>query len=161
MIGTGPVWAQSGVDDIVQHLRAQGYTQITRQRTLLGRIRVTATGGGREREIVLNPSTGAVLRDYTRDNADPGGAVQPRRSQGGGQGASRSGPDRATPDSGARDRLRPDKERPDRGGLDRDRPGRDRPERDGPGPGSRDESSAKPPGDARRGHRPPARRHNA
>ncbi|WP_370312007.1 hypothetical protein [Sagittula sp.] len=62
--------AQSAVDQIVERLRAENYGEIRVQRTLLGRIRVTATGKSGDREIVLNPSTGAILRDYHSGRED-------------------------------------------------------------------------------------------
>ena len=49
---------------IVAQLQAQGYSQSTVTRTFLGRIRIDATLGDLRREIVLNPRTGEILRDY-------------------------------------------------------------------------------------------------
>ncbi len=58
------VLAQTAEDQVVNQLRRQGYREITLQRTLLGRTRIVATGAAGRREIILNPSTGAILRDY-------------------------------------------------------------------------------------------------
>lgn len=58
------VLAQTAEDQVVNQLRRQGYREITLQRTLLGRTRIVATGSAGRREIILNPSTGAILRDY-------------------------------------------------------------------------------------------------
>lgn len=60
-----PAKADADLDDLVNKLKAQDFSEITVSRTLLGRIRVTASGNGQSREIVINPSTGAILRDYT------------------------------------------------------------------------------------------------
>ena len=62
-----PATAQTLEDSIDQQLRAQGYEKVTISRTLLGRVFVVAEGGGRRREIVINPATGEVLRDQFRE----------------------------------------------------------------------------------------------
>lgn len=59
-----PAQAEIG-GDIVAQLRAQGFSQITVTHTLLGRVRILAKAGRLAREIVLNPNTGEILRDYT------------------------------------------------------------------------------------------------
>ncbi len=51
-------------DRIVAQLRDEGFTRIEISRTLLGRSRIVATGPEYEREIVLNPNTGVILRDF-------------------------------------------------------------------------------------------------
>ena len=61
-----PVHAQSIQDSIVMQLQEQGYTDIIVNRTLLGRIRVVARNQSYERELVFNPTTGELLRDYWR-----------------------------------------------------------------------------------------------
>lgn len=59
-----PASAQTAEDRIVRQLRAQGFEEIEVSRTLLGRVRIVAVEDDTLREIVLNPSTGAILRDY-------------------------------------------------------------------------------------------------
>lgn len=85
--------AQSPADALVQQLREQGYVEFTVSRTLLGRIRVVALApDGSQREIVFNPATGEILRDYSE--AADGGAV-PRilsRPEGGGRPQEASSP---------------------------------------------------------------------
>lgn len=49
-----------------RHLSVEGYQDIRLSRTWLGRVRIVAEKSDREREIVLNPRTGEVLRDLTR-----------------------------------------------------------------------------------------------
>ncbi|NBZ88246.1 PepSY domain-containing protein [Stagnihabitans tardus] len=56
-------FAQDVGESIVAQLRAQGYTQIDIETTWLGRIRILATRGGGQREIIANPRTGEILRD--------------------------------------------------------------------------------------------------
>ncbi len=63
---------------IVSQLRAQGYSNIEISRTFLGRGRITAQSRDLNREIIFNPATGAILRDYARQRDrvqlfDPGG----------------------------------------------------------------------------------------
>ena len=50
----------------VEQLVLDGYDDIEVSRTWLGRTRIFAEKGEIEREIILNPSTGEVLRDYSR-----------------------------------------------------------------------------------------------
>ena len=57
--------ADTVTDSVIDQLRAQGYSRFTVERTLLGRIRVEAVGSARWREIVFNPQTGEILRDYS------------------------------------------------------------------------------------------------
>ncbi len=53
-------------DRIVNVLRKDGYNEIRLHRTFLGRMRFVATDDDRRREIVVNPRTGVILRDYVR-----------------------------------------------------------------------------------------------
>jgi hypothetical protein len=66
-----PAQAQSMADPVVNALRRQGYTGLSVSRTWLGRLRITAENGERQREIILNGRTGEVLRDviYRRGDA--------------------------------------------------------------------------------------------
>jgi hypothetical protein len=58
-----PAAAEDVVDSIVRQLRNQGYRSIVQERTLLGRVRILADRKEGEREIIVNPRTGEVLRD--------------------------------------------------------------------------------------------------
>ena len=64
---------------IVRELREDGYSSIRMSRTWLGRMRFVAETSDRRREIVVNPATGVILRDYIRwlidddDNLSPDG----------------------------------------------------------------------------------------
>ncbi|SMX46113.1 hypothetical protein [Maliponia aquimaris] len=60
--------AETVEERIVGQLSREGYRQIAVSRTFLGRIRITASGSRGRREIILNPSTGAILRDYLDDD---------------------------------------------------------------------------------------------
>ena len=61
-----PAFAQTAKDQIVSALTRDGYTRIEESRTLLGRTRLVATDGSREREIVFSPRTGVIMRDLLR-----------------------------------------------------------------------------------------------
>lgn len=50
----------------VNQLALDGYDEITVRRTWLGRVRIVAEKDEIEREVILNPRTGEVLRDYSR-----------------------------------------------------------------------------------------------
>ncbi|EKE71209.1 PepSY domain-containing protein [Celeribacter baekdonensis] len=63
----GAALAQPAEDMILAQLRQQGFKKITVGRTLLGRTRFVATGNGQRREIILNPVTGEILRDFWQD----------------------------------------------------------------------------------------------
>ena len=45
-------------------MESQGFTLIERETTWLGRISLEFISQTHEREIILNPNNGAVLRDY-------------------------------------------------------------------------------------------------
>ncbi|MCE8539638.1 hypothetical protein KBY27_19435 [Ruegeria pomeroyi] len=64
----GALWAQTTTDTITRQLRAQGYTSVEVSRTLLGRARIVARRPGEQREIIVNPRTGEILRDYWQGN---------------------------------------------------------------------------------------------
>lgn len=63
-LSAGAAAAQSRFDMVVRQLGAQGYAEITVSQTLLGRTRIVARRGDERREIILNPRTGEILRDY-------------------------------------------------------------------------------------------------
>ncbi|WP_347311479.1 hypothetical protein [Defluviimonas sp. SAOS-178_SWC] len=51
-------------DDVERRLSREGYRITYKKRTWLGRIRIQAMRGNRRREVVLDPSSGEILRDY-------------------------------------------------------------------------------------------------
>lgn len=69
-----PGWAVAGPveDQIVARLSEQGYTAIKMSRTLLGRRRIVAIGAERRREIIFNPRTGEILRDFWEEIGSDG-----------------------------------------------------------------------------------------
>jgi hypothetical protein len=60
-----PAAAQDIRGEIEAALVAQGYEIVQIGRTWLGRLRVVAQNDEIRREIVVNPTTGEVLRDYS------------------------------------------------------------------------------------------------
>ena len=56
-------FAATAADQIVLQLRGQGFAKIEIEQTWLGRTRILAERGSASREIILNPSTGEILRD--------------------------------------------------------------------------------------------------
>ena len=58
-----PAFAEEVVDSIVRQLKTLGFKNIAQERTLLGRVRITATRKDGLREIIVNPKTGEILRD--------------------------------------------------------------------------------------------------
>lgn len=63
LVLASPAAAQDYVDSIVRQLKQQGYRSIVQERTLLGRVRIVANRKDGEREIIVNPRTGEILRD--------------------------------------------------------------------------------------------------
>lgn len=60
-----PGFAQSTpADDIIAALHSHGYRIIVQERTWLGRERVVAETANKRREVVFNPGTGEIMRDY-------------------------------------------------------------------------------------------------
>ena len=62
-----PVRADLVTDQMVAALQEQGYEILEMHRTWLGRVRVIAESANIRREIVFNPGTGEILRDYAVD----------------------------------------------------------------------------------------------
>ena len=57
------------VQDMVAELAAAGFTYIEIHRTFLGRARLVAYSATEVREVILNPTTGEVLRDLAQEYA--------------------------------------------------------------------------------------------
>lgn len=83
---SGPASATERVDQIVQALRREGYTRIEISRTWLGRTRILASGGSGQREIVVQPATGEVLRDIESESESEDDDSGQGRGRGRGRG---------------------------------------------------------------------------
>jgi len=59
-----PALAQSVQDQIISQLTDQGFGNFEISRTLLGRVRILTKSNTLSREMVFNPVTGEILRDY-------------------------------------------------------------------------------------------------
>lgn len=79
-----PAFAQDFADSVVSQLRRQGFSKVSTERTLLGRVRIVATGNGGRREIILNPRTGEILRDLWELNGAGTPVSGPPGASGGG-----------------------------------------------------------------------------
>lgn len=66
VLGAASAAAASYEDRLIAHLRALGYGDITLSFTLLGRAQIIAISKDDTREIVLNPRTGEILRDFAQ-----------------------------------------------------------------------------------------------
>ena len=79
--------AQAVRDAMIAELRTEGFNRIRVSRTLLGRVRLVAERPGEQREIVISPTSGQVLRDHVR-RSDKGDAVGSAGGSDAGQGGS-------------------------------------------------------------------------
>lgn len=64
-ISAGTCLADTMDQAVVAELQKQGYTSVKVSTTWLGRILIRARLNGGHREIVINPATGEILRDYS------------------------------------------------------------------------------------------------
>lgn len=175
LLCTSPAAAQSYRDRVIQSLTNQGFSSFRVRRTWLGYDQIIALGPDGRREVVLNPSTGAILRDYlyTTDkrragsaplahgDTPPVGTTPPEAADAGTTAPPDADPGTAPPNEGApgqKDKDGPpgqaDKDGPP-GQKDKDgRPGQK--DKDGR-PGQRDKGD--PPGrsDDKPGAEPPGR----
>jgi hypothetical protein len=73
----GPAWARDFASQVEDRLKRQGYTIDSVGRTLLGRVRIVAHNASGQREIILNPRTGEILRDLwiVRADSDTSGTL--------------------------------------------------------------------------------------
>lgn len=67
--------ADTPEDQVARNLTGAGFRITSRRRTLLGRVRFLAVRGGTEREVVLDPSSGEILRDYSRTSVGGEGSA--------------------------------------------------------------------------------------
>lgn len=73
-MGATPAFADVYAANIVEQLQAEGFTTISRERTWLGRTRIVAEGEQGQREIIVNPNNGEILRDlWLTENRDNSG----------------------------------------------------------------------------------------
>jgi hypothetical protein len=112
-------------DIIVSQLQKQGFRDIDVSRTLLGRGRIVARSDDVIREIIVNRSTGEILRDYS-ENLGKGsrfGIVDPGRSHGSGGNSDDDNSDDENADDDNGDDDRDDDNSGDDSGDDSDNSG--------------------------------------
>ncbi|NVO25115.1 hypothetical protein [Donghicola mangrovi] len=121
--------AQSVKDEIIADLVKDGYTEITVSRTLLGRLRFIGVGQNGTREVVVQPSNGAILRDHVDDDDDERTARTSGNDDRGGSGSTAGSDDSsgsgdsgsASDDSGGDDGGKDDGRDEGHGGKDDDK----------------------------------------
>ncbi|MDE3028497.1 MAG: hypothetical protein KGH84_08865 [Paracoccaceae bacterium] len=89
-----PVHASTLLQRIEGQLRAQGFTHITATTTFFGSVRIDATSRTQRREIVFNPGSGEIVRDYWSDlsgKSQPGSVNILNSNPNSGQGGSTTG----------------------------------------------------------------------
>lgn len=57
-------YAATYEEELIAHMQGQGFVLVERESTWLGRISLEFRSSTHEREIILNPNNGAILRDY-------------------------------------------------------------------------------------------------
>lgn len=92
VLAAAPVLAETVVERIERELVQQGFTTIKSHRTWLGRVLIDATNATEKREIVVNPTSGEILRDFTRTLGGQGSADLPVSILPTPDGGSRPGP---------------------------------------------------------------------
>ncbi len=65
VLAAGPAAADTVADQLIAQLTEQGFTRFRVSQTWLGRTRILAEGDGLTREIIVNPRTGEILRDFS------------------------------------------------------------------------------------------------
>ena len=94
LFAAGPAIAQddAATRSVIRQLEAQGFAVSSVRRTLLGRVRILSRRGDLQREIVLDPRNGVILRDYTAGSGgDP--SIGGSSETGGGDRGQTSGGD--------------------------------------------------------------------
>lgn len=75
-MGAAPAFADDFSERIVRQLEAQGFSKIETEQTWLGRTRILAEGSDGQREIIVNPNTGEILRDlWLTQGGDASGSL--------------------------------------------------------------------------------------
>lgn len=95
---SGVASATQSEDDLALRLRQEGFRITERKRTWLGRIKIRARNGKTLREVVLDPTSGEVLRDYSEDlstEQSRSGRRISRDDTSGGSGSGAEEPDRS------------------------------------------------------------------
>ncbi len=79
--------AASHEAEVARTLVGQGFAITSQRRTFLGRVRFTATRGKTQREVVVDPSSGEILRDYSQEGESVRAEVRAGNKEGGASGA--------------------------------------------------------------------------
>ncbi|MEZ5882914.1 MAG: hypothetical protein R3D53_03465 [Paracoccaceae bacterium] len=101
-LGAGPAFARDVTGEVVDQLLHLGYGKVSVSRTILGRVRITATRGKIQREIVLDPRSGEILRDLSSRNGRVGPLIREDNGSNSGRGSRSSGSDDDNDDNSGR-----------------------------------------------------------
>jgi hypothetical protein len=71
-VSASAAFALTFAEDVVAQLVKLGFSDITAETTLLGRVRIRASRSDGTREIIINPRTGEILRDIWMATGDGG-----------------------------------------------------------------------------------------
>ena len=85
-----PAAARNVEGEVAARLARDGFRITSRRRTWLGRVRIEAGKGKLQREVVFDPTSGEILRDYISDS---GGIRIVSRDTDAGSGSSTTGSD--------------------------------------------------------------------
>ena len=102
----GQVRAEEPVDRILRDLKKLGYDNISVESTWLRRTRIFAQNDEAQREIILNPNTGEILRDLwiplgkASHSGTSGGLLDDGSNSGSGSGSDGSADDSGGDDNG-------------------------------------------------------------
>jgi hypothetical protein len=112
-------WARTVEQQLLNSLQKQGYVVLEQGYTFLGRLRIVAENGQIHREIVVNPGTGEILRDYavvmSRSSVSKALPGQPAVQA---VDVAAAAPDTGVTDAGVTDAGSPDTGSPDTGSVD-------------------------------------------
>lgn len=70
VVESAKVAERQSVRDMIAELTAAGFSYIEVHRTFLGRARLVAYSATEIREVIINPTTGEVLRDLAQENIE-------------------------------------------------------------------------------------------
>lgn len=72
LIFSNPASAQGFEDVLVTKMKNDGYRLVERKKSLLGRVILEFRSNKLERQIIIKPNTGEIIRDYAEEFDDDG-----------------------------------------------------------------------------------------
>lgn len=99
----GAAQAQDFVASVIAQLKKQGFRSVVEKRTLLGRVRLTASRANGVREIIINPGTGEILRDLWTPTSRAASKIEIIEDKSGASGRDDNGSGNDNDDEGGKD----------------------------------------------------------